>query len=249
MFEINETLKYTVFIILGIITILTLLIIYTFLKLLKMNKSRTIKIDKESENTHNKNLTSISQDFPYTNIEKVFDIPKSYLQKIFLTISNKDIDLIKSVSKTAVLKLANIVKAQALRNQSEYFEDVEIKDVKVLNYEAHGGYKVISYLIKLDYIHFIEMDGEVVNGSMSERVEHFYRLNFVYIEKILDIDQSLLEFEIFGVRCQSCEAEVKILGQKYCEYCRSEIENLNDKRWILLDFEKIWFLLYSSMEN
>ena len=73
-----------------------------------------------------------------------------------------------------------------------------------------------------------DCDGKVVFGSKDAKMQTVYETELVYIQ---DVDKLENHADALGINCPNCGAPIKSLGEKYCEYCGTAVQEVNIRAW------------------
>lgn len=150
------------------------------------------------------------------------DIAKEYMLNIFDSINKQDINMLKLSSKLAYTKIEDIIERQKILSQKEYFEDVEILELKCESIERNKGYISIVYNLYIRYKHFIMNEEKIIYGDVDNKINDKYIISIAYILNKAELEENTLEIEV---------VEGEILKLK--EYIDKKD---NFKKEILIDF-------------
>lgn len=181
-------------------------------------------------------LPQIHKDFPEFDYDLYANKAQSVLRSYFNAINAKDTTLLtEECSQTLRNNVYGIIEDLNVRGYRQTFNEVAIHNIEIARYLKNGTTVTILLNAAVGCYDFVEDDkGKVVFGSRERKKQCVYDIELIYIQ---DVDKmGLYQDGALGVHCPNCGAPVKTLGQKYCEYCGSGIQEVNTRSW---SFESI----------
>lgn len=101
-------------------------------------------------------------------------------------------------------------------NQTERYSNVQIHQTEITRYIKRSGTCAVVFQSAVEYFD-------------ERKTQTKYNTELVYIQdadKVQDVKGGGL-----GITCPNCGAPVTSLGAKYCEYCGSQVKELNIHIW------------------
>jgi len=179
-------------------------------------------------------LPAITRDFP----EFHYDEMKTRAENVLVSY----LKCIDAQSNTGLSEGTNELKEQLAmqiqmlkhQNRIEHFHSIKIHRTEIHLYRKIKGRRSIVFQSAIEYIHYVEQNGEIVEGRKDLQEQAKYNVEVVYIqdqELVEDISDSGL-----GLNCPNCGAPLPSLGAKNCEYCDTPVVELNIRTW---NFSKV----------
>lgn len=174
-------------------------------------------------------LPRIMEDFP----EFHYDEMKTRAENV-LTSYLKCLD---AQSNSGLTEGTNELKEQLLmriqmskrQNMIEHYRDINIHRTEIHQYRKTKGRCSVVMQSAVQYIHYVERNGQLVKGRKDLRTQSKYNVELIYIQ-----DQDLIaEMGEDGLarNCPNCGAPLPGLGAIKCEYCDTPIVEFNIRTW------------------
>lgn len=243
-----EDINPIVLILVGVLLLLVVVGIVVFFKiksLVKEIREDGQNLEIQEEKTYVKKVISekeieidakIDQDIHQVKLDDLKEVAKNSLLEIFSAIEKKDINELGKVSNLVATKITNTLKDQSVLKQSEYFENPQFEKVLATDLHRFDGYTSIVFLLKLDFIHYILQEEQIVDGSKDQRQQEIFELSFAHINDVDKINEEDLKVGLYGAKCPECGTEIFTLGTKFCPNCGESLIGLNTNSMILIDF-------------
>jgi endogenous inhibitor of DNA gyrase (YacG/DUF329 family) len=178
----------------------------------------------------------IAKDFPDFNVKEFIQKSENMLLSVFNAIEAKDITMVASASWDLKAQVQNLILDLKSRKETEYYNNVKIHATGINKYQKDGGTCVIVLQTALEYIHYLENDSQVViRGSKDRKVQVRYDVELLYVQDLEKVKERTSE-AAFGLNCPNCGAAITNLGSKHCEYCGTQIQEVNVKAWSINRF-------------
>lgn len=178
-------------------------------------------------------LPTIIKDFPEFNENQLYNITEDSIRTIFKAISNKDK---KILSKIPLMQnsIANLIDDYKENNIDIEYSDITFYDFAIKDYSKEDGVATVSVSTSLSYYYKKSKDGKIEINDRYKKQTRF-ACKFIYI-----YDESLVkDYEkVIVTNCPNCGAVIKSLGHKYCDYCGSQIKEINLKAWAFSSYEE-----------
>ncbi len=184
-------------------------------------------------------LPQIQRDFPDFHIEQFKDKVENALMLALQAISAADAGIFErqikdGVSEEFLAQIKNRIRENETEAVTEHYEQIQIHQTEIANYEKQQGTCVITFQSAVGYLHYCEKAGKVLSGSkeLTEQTRYNVQLMYIQNEKLAGMDNAV------GTTCPNCGAPITNLGAAYCEYCGSAVTLLNLKVWTLHSFDE-----------
>lgn len=240
--EIVLIIVLSIFIILFLIGLLIYEKIKTMLKKAGFNKS-IFKEMKQSADDIKNNPKSISgmtkllepvilNDFKEFNKEELFNRSEKNLRTIFGALENYSMDGFSDMPM-----IYDIVKKQIEDMQSDKtkvcYDNIIFNNFAIKDYKKEASEAIVDIAVSLSYNYKKYKDNKLV--SNKENYQTRYLVKFIYI-----INEELFEKskKVYGISCPNCGAAIKTLGNKKCEFCGSQIKDINLKAWYMSSYKE-----------
>lgn len=184
-------------------------------------------------------LPQIQRDFPDFHIEQFKDKVENALMLALQAISAADAGIFErqikdGVSEEFLAQIKNRIRENETEAVTEHYEQIQIHQTEIANYEKKQGTCVITFQSAVGYLHYCEKAGKVLSGSkeLTEQTRYNVQLMYIQNEKLAGMDNAV------GTTCPNCGAPITNLGAADCEYCGSAVTLLNLKVWTLHSFDE-----------
>lgn len=184
-------------------------------------------------------LPQIQRDFPDFHIEQFKDKVENALMLALQAISAADAGIFErqikdGVSEEFLAQIKNRIRENETEAVTEHYEQIQIHQTEIANYEKKQGTCVITFQSAVGYLHYCEKAGKVLSGSkeLTEQTRYNVQLMYIQNEKLAGMDNAV------GTTCPNCGAPITNLGAAYCKYCGSAVTLLNLKVWTLHSFDE-----------
>ena len=181
----------------------------------------------------------IQRDFPDFHIEQFKDKVENALMLALQAISAADAGIFErqikdGVSEEFLAQIKNRIRENETEAVTEHYEQIQIHQTEIANYEKKQGTCVITFQSAVGYLHYCEKAGKDLSGSkeLTEQTRYNVQLMYIQNEKLAGMDNAV------GTTCPNCGAPITNLGAAYCEYCGSAVTLLNLKVWTLHSFDE-----------
>lgn len=178
-------------------------------------------------------LPKIVNDFPDFNYDEMKRSAETFLMTYLRAIDSGNADEIKYGDAEFCEKVRRYIDMNVQNRIREYYQMARIHRTEITNYRKAAGKCIITFQSSIEYRHYKESDGKLLNGSRDKMCQTRYDMDMIYIqdrEKVeTDYDRAL------GFNCPNCGAPITSLGRKRCDYCGCAVEEYNIKVWVFSD--------------
>ena len=176
----------------------------------------------------------IQKDFPDLNISEFKKKAERVLLSSLQVLASQDLDKLSSeAGKEIREKLRIAVEELRSKNLKQHYDNVHIHKTVVSEYKKDQGLVWIILQTGLETNAYLLDEGKVISGDREFMTQAVFETHYLYVQ---DPDLAGTKGDVFGINCPNCGAPVKTLGNKYCSYCGSGIQEINIKAWKLVDY-------------
>lgn len=202
------------------------------------------KIEKEAEITPKSvsaatslYLPRIMRDFPEFHYDEMKNRAENVLTGYLQGIDAKNVAALTE-GTTSELREKLRMRIEALRseNAAEHFRNIAIHRTEIKAYRKIKGRCSIIFQSSVQYNHYKERDGKVVQGSADRLEQSRYQVEMIYIQ-----DRDVVENQPdagLAMNCPNCGAPLPKLGAKKCLYCDTPVVEFSIKIWNFSDVEE-----------
>ena len=174
-------------------------------------------------------LPKITKDFPDFHYDEMKTRAENVLFSYLQAVDAGNASLL--TEGTSELRDSLAMHLQMLENQmeKEYFDNAKIHRTEIFQYRKAKGRCSIVFQYSIEYIHYVEKNGQIVRGRKDLREQAKYNVEVMYIQ-----DREMVEnMDDMGLAmtCPHCGAPLPKLGAKKCEYCDSPVVEFNIRTW------------------
>lgn len=202
------------------------------------------KIEKESEITPKSvsaatslYLPQIMRDFPEFHYDEMKNRAENVLTGYLQGIDTKSMaKLTEGTTSELREKLRMRIEALKSENAAEHFRNIAIHRTEIKTYRKTKGRCSIIFQSAVQYNHYKERDGKVVQGSADRLEQTRYHVEMIYIQ-----DRDVVENQPdagLAMNCPNCGAPLPKLGAKKCLYCDTPVVEFSIKIWNFSDVEE-----------
>ncbi len=178
----------------------------------------------------------IQKDFPEFNWMQFRNRAENMLISAFAAITGANIGLLQEVTPDLKAQVENQITANGQQGVQEVYRQVKIHQTEIARYEKKQGKCIVTLQSAVEYYHYKEQDGKIVDGNKDLMEQTKYNIELMYVQdpQKANVDRSL------GLTCPNCGAPVTKLGaSKYCEYCGSGVTPVNIQVWHLQKYYEV----------
>lgn len=126
----------------------------------------------------------------------------------------------------------NIAKNARIKGQRQMYDELNVKDTKIVSSKVDNGDLIIKVLLQSRYMEYIISldDGSYISGNNSSRKEVHY--NITLTKKMVHKDQDIVR------KCPGCGAPIDVNASGKCTYCGT-IYNQEDYDWVITGLAKL----------
>lgn len=201
---------------------------------MKQIEAETAVTPKSVSSATNLYLPAVMRDFPELHYDELKTRAENVLTSYLRSVDTLSSSMLSEGTKE--LEEALSLRIQALKNlnRQEHFHNIKIHKTELHQYRKNKGRVSIVFQSAVEYIHYLEEKGTLIDGRKDIQQQSKYNIEVIYIQdqdKVEDINEMAL-----GLHCPNCGAPIKSLGAKICEYCDSPVTEFNIRTW---NFSKV----------
>lgn len=176
-------------------------------------------------------LPMIKKDFPEFDYALYKSKANSLLRSYFSAISAKKVSaLSEECSSTLKNNVQAIIEDFNSRNTTQHFDEINLHQTEIARYIKDGKTVTILFEIAVGYYSYATDDtsGSVVFGSKDAKLQTVYEVGLVYVQ---DADKINTKGDALGINCPNCGAPITNLGNKFCAFCGTGVQEVNIRAW------------------
>lgn len=174
-------------------------------------------------------LPAIMKDFPEFHYDEMKTRAENVLTSYLRSVDAGNAALLTEGTNELKEQLRLRLQMLASQEKREYFQDIKLHRTEIYQYRKAKGRRSIVFQTAVEYVHYIEKDGQVLSGEKDLKEQDKYNVELVYIQ-----DQETVEHlgdAGLALNCPNCGAPLPGLGAKKCAYCDSPVIELNLRTW------------------
>lgn len=177
----------------------------------------------------------IARDFPEFSWPEFKHKAENMLVSALQAVAAANIGLLKEASPEVHNQIENIIEGNRIQQVKEHYSNIHIHQTEISNYRKADGKCVVTIQSAVEYYHYKEKEGRIIEGERERKVQTRYNMELVYIqdEKLAGTNNAL------GAKCPNCGAPVTVLGNKFCEYCGAGLEVFSTRVWSLHKYYEV----------
>ncbi len=174
-------------------------------------------------------LPQIMKDFPEFHFDEMRARAENVLVSYLRSVDAQNAALL--TEGTSELKEKLRMRIQMLQNmgRKEHFQSIRVHKTQLHQYRKTKGRCSIVFQSAVEYIHYLERDGQVLKGKKEQLEQSRYNVEVLYIQ-----DRDVVENmggEGAGLNCPNCGAPLPGVGAKKCAYCDTPVMEFNIRTW------------------
>ncbi len=182
-------------------------------------------------------LPQILRDFPEFHYEEMKNRAENVLTGFLHAIDERSMAALKEETTEELReKLEQKIEALKFDDSAEHFQNIRIHRTEIKSYRKAKGRCSIVFQSSVQYNHFREKNGSVVEGAADKLKQSRYNIEMIYIQD-RDVVGNQADAGL-AMKCPSCGAPLPGLGAKKCRYCDTPILEFNIKIWYFSDVEE-----------
>lgn len=196
------------------------------IKKMELENANTPKSVSSATNLY---MPQIMRDFPEFHYDEMKTRAENVLISYLRGIDGANASLLEE--GTEELKESLNMRIQMLQNRGcrEHFQRIHVHRTEIHQYRKAKGRCSILFQSSVEYIHFVDKDGRIVEGHNDLKEQSRYNVEVSYIQDRDTVEN--LETSGQGLNCPNCGAPLTSLGAKTCPYCDTPVVEFNIRVW------------------
>ncbi len=186
-------------------------------------------------------MPQIKNDFPEFSYNDSRTSVENLILNSLSAIEEKNAELVERNGINAPIvkgEIQNIVSELTQNNLTEKFDEIDIHDTKIREYNKKPGIVTIVWNTSIGFLNYtLDENGKIVRGDKDLCKQTVYKTEQSYIQDIQKI-KDITPANSIGINCPNCGAPIKNLGEKFCEYCGTGIKDINIYSWSFTKLEE-----------
>lgn len=171
----------------------------------------------------------IQRDFPDFSVEQFKNRAENLLIAALCAVNDENAEELGEVSEELLRQVENQIRGNRQAGVREVYAQIKVHQTEVANYQKSNGTCVITFQSAVEYFHYKEKDGRMIEGDRERKTQTKYNIELMYIqdEKLTGMDNAV------GTTCPNCGAPIQNLGNMNCEYCGLAVTPIHLMVWSL----------------
>ena len=177
----------------------------------------------------------IQKDFPDFQLEQFRNKVENLLTSVLQAITKENVALPGDVSQEIIRQVENQIAVNRAAGVRESYLNIKIHQTEITDYRKQQGTCVVTFQSAMEYYHFKEKNGTVIEGEKEHKHQAKYNTELMYIqdENLANIDGAV------GTTCPNCGAPITNIGSMHCEYCGLAVKPINLMVWTLHQYYEV----------
>lgn len=174
-------------------------------------------------------LPSIMRDFPDFHYDEMKTRAENVLISYLRSVDSQNAAFLTEGTSELKENLAMRIEMLRREGKKEHFQNIKIHRTEIHQYRKAKGRRSIVLQSAVEYIHYVEKNGEIEKGRNDRREQAKYNIELIYIQ-----DRDVVENQDdagLAMNCPNCGAPLPNLGAKVCAYCDSPVVEFNIRTW------------------
>lgn len=196
---------------------------------IKSRELENASTPKSVSSATNLYLPQIMRDFPEFHYDEMKTRAENVLTSYLRGVDAMDAEVL--TEGTDELRDNLNMRIQMLRNadQREIFQKIKVHRTEINRYRKTKGRCSVVFQSSIEYIHYVEKNGNVTAGRKDLKEQSKYNVELIYIQDRETVEN--MGGSGLGLNCPNCGAPLPGLGAKKCLYCDSPVIEFNIRTW------------------
>lgn len=193
---------------------------------MELEKANTPRTVSSATNLY---LPMITKDFPEFHFDEMKTRAENVLVSYLRSVDAQNVALL--TEGTNELKDSLLMRIQMLKRESkqERFQNIKIHNTQIHQYRKLKGRCSVVFQSAVEYYHFVEQNGRIIQGRNDMLEQDKYNIEVVYIQDRETVEN--LGDSGLALNCPNCGAPLPGLGAKKCAYCDTPVVEFNIRTW------------------
>lgn len=174
-------------------------------------------------------LPQITKDFPEFHYDEMKNRAENVLISYLRGIDAGNSSLLTEGMEELRESLSMRIQMLQNRDCREHFERINVHRTEINQYRKIKGRCSVVLQSAVEYIHYVEKSGRILEGRKELKEQARYNVEVVYIQD-RDTVENLGDAGL-GLNCPNCGAPLPGLGAKKCMYCDTPVVEFNIRIW------------------
>lgn len=174
-------------------------------------------------------LPQIMKDFPEFHLDEMKSRVENVLVSYLRSIDESNASLLTEGMDELKAELSMRINMNRGRGVRENYQRINVHRTEIYQYRKADGRCSVVFQTAVEYIHYVEKEGRIVEGRKDLKTQTKYNVELVYIQD-RDTVQNMGESGA-GLNCPNCGAPLESLGAKVCKYCDTPVVEFNIRTW------------------
>lgn len=174
-------------------------------------------------------LPQIMKDFPEFHLDEMKTRAQNVLVSYLRSVDESNASLLTEGMDELKAELEMRINMNRDRGVRENFQRISVHRTEIYQYRKAKGRCSVVFQSAVEYLHFVEKDGKIIEGRKDIKTQTKYNVEVVYIQD-RDVVENIGESGL-GLNCPNCGAPLENLGAKVCRYCDTPVVEFNICTW------------------
>lgn len=193
--------------------------------------------EKSLSNGESVYLPRIIKDFSNFNIDEMKERAKNVLTSYLFSIDQMDDTKLSEGNEELIQKLKMHIYSLEDKKYEEHFDRIKVHRCVLKDYAKKDGRCVATFQLSVQYYHYIESLGKILNGRKDMLTQARYEVSLIYIQ-----DRNIVKKSsdlALGANCPNCGAPISDSSNEVCPFCGSHLELINIYAWTFSDVKEV----------
>lgn len=196
------------------------------MKKVEMENANTPKSVASATNLY---LPQVMRDFPEFHYDEMKTRAENVLISYLRSIDAGNATLLTEGTEELKENLHQRILMNQNRDCKEHFDRITLHRTEINQYRKEKGRCSVVLQSSVEYIHYVEKEGKVIEGRKDLKEQSRYNVEVSYVQD-RDVVENVHDAGL-GLNCPNCGAPLPHLGAKKCVYCDTPIVEFNLRIW------------------
>lgn len=174
-------------------------------------------------------LPQIMKDFPEFHLDEMKSRAENVLVSYLRSIDESNASLLTEGLDELKAELSMRINMNRDRGVKENYQRINVHRTEIYQYRKANGRCSVVFQTAVEYIHYVEKAGKIVEGRKDLKTQSKYNIELVYIQDRNTVEN--MGESGAGLNCPNCGAPLESLGAKVCKYCDTPVVEFNIRTW------------------
>lgn len=186
-------------------------------------------VPKSVSGATNLYMPQIMRDFPEFHLDEMKGRAENVLVSYLRSIDESNSTLLTEGLTELKEELSMRIQMNRDRGVKEIYQRINVHQTEIYLYRKAEGRCSVLFQTAVEYLHYVEKSGKVVEGRKDLKTQSKYNVELVYIQD-RDTVANMGESGA-GLNCPNCGAPLETVGAKVCKYCDTPVVEFNIRTW------------------